>query len=56
MSGDGVVTLNDKVGQPNLAAALAAGGHRDDAPSGPGAKPDHKLAEIKFRAGHPAAE
>ena len=45
--GDGVVTLNDKIGQPNLRAALAAGAMeamRKAAES----KPDRKLGEIAF--------
>ncbi|MFZ0421450.1 MAG: fumarylacetoacetate hydrolase family protein [Xanthobacteraceae bacterium] len=47
VSGDGVVTLNDKIGQPNLRAALAAGAMeamRKAAES----KPDRKLGEIAF--------
>ena len=46
---DGVITLNDKIGQPNLRAALAAGAMeamrgivRDRA------APDRKLSEIRF--------
>jgi 2-keto-4-pentenoate hydratase/2-oxohepta-3-ene-1,7-dioic acid hydratase in catechol pathway len=49
VSGDGVVTLNDRIGQPSLRAALAAGATeamREAARSG---KPDRKLADIKFR-------
>jgi 2-keto-4-pentenoate hydratase/2-oxohepta-3-ene-1,7-dioic acid hydratase in catechol pathway len=50
VSGDGVVTLNDKVGLPNLAAALgAAGGIEALRQATLGAKPDHKLADITFR-------
>jgi 2-keto-4-pentenoate hydratase/2-oxohepta-3-ene-1,7-dioic acid hydratase in catechol pathway len=46
--GDGVVTLNDKIGQPDLRSALA-----DDAlpamhEAAKGAKPDRKLDEIQF--------
>jgi 2-keto-4-pentenoate hydratase/2-oxohepta-3-ene-1,7-dioic acid hydratase in catechol pathway len=47
VSGDGVVTLNDKIGRPNLRAALAAGAMeamRKAAES----KPDRKLGEIAF--------
>jgi 2-keto-4-pentenoate hydratase/2-oxohepta-3-ene-1,7-dioic acid hydratase in catechol pathway len=46
---DGVITLNDKIGQPNLRAALAAGAIEtmrrvaQDA-----AAPDRKLSEIRF--------
>ncbi len=46
---DGVITLNDKIGQPNLRAALAAGAMeamrgvvRDSA------APDRKLSDIRF--------
>ncbi len=49
VSGDGVVTLNDKVGQPDLAAALGAGGLEALRQAARGAKADHKLADIKFR-------
>ena len=48
VSGDGVVTLNDKIGQPDLRSALADGAiaaMRDAAKS---AKPDRKLKDIKF--------
>jgi 2-keto-4-pentenoate hydratase/2-oxohepta-3-ene-1,7-dioic acid hydratase in catechol pathway len=46
-SGDGVVTLDDKIGEPDLRSALAAGAMqamREKA----AAKPDRKLAEIAF--------
>ena len=49
LSGDGVITLNDKVGQPNLAAALAADGVEALRQAARGAVPDRKLAEIDFR-------
>jgi len=49
VSGDGVVTLNDKVGQPDLAAALGAGSLEALRQAAQGAKADHKLADIKFR-------
>ena len=49
VSGDGVVTLNDKLGQPDLAAALGAGGLEALRQAAQGAKADHKLADIKFR-------
>ena len=48
VSGDGVVTLNDKIGQPNLRAALAAGAMEAMRKAAQGATPDHKLADIKF--------
>jgi 2-keto-4-pentenoate hydratase/2-oxohepta-3-ene-1,7-dioic acid hydratase in catechol pathway len=46
--GDGVVTLNDKIRQPNLRAALAAGAMAAMHKAAHGAKPDRKLSEIKF--------
>jgi 2-keto-4-pentenoate hydratase/2-oxohepta-3-ene-1,7-dioic acid hydratase in catechol pathway len=48
VSGDSVVTLNDKIGQPNLRAALAAGAMDAMRKAVNGAKSDHKLADIKF--------
>ena len=48
LSGDGVVTLNDKVGQPTLRAALAAGALAAMRKASSGAKPDFKLGDIKF--------
>jgi 2-keto-4-pentenoate hydratase/2-oxohepta-3-ene-1,7-dioic acid hydratase in catechol pathway len=45
---DGVVTLNDRIGQPNLRAALAAGAMEDMRKAAREAKPDRKLAAIKF--------
>jgi 2-keto-4-pentenoate hydratase/2-oxohepta-3-ene-1,7-dioic acid hydratase in catechol pathway len=47
-SGDGVVTLNDRVGQANLRAALAAGAMDAMRKAAKEAKPDRKLADIKF--------
>ncbi len=47
-SGDGVVTLNDKIGQPNLRAALAGGAMGAMRQAANDAKPDHKLGDIKF--------
>src|SRR5271156_1940933 len=47
VSGDGVVTLDDKIGLPDLRAALAAGAMaamRENA----AAKPGYKLADITF--------
>jgi 2-keto-4-pentenoate hydratase/2-oxohepta-3-ene-1,7-dioic acid hydratase in catechol pathway len=48
VSGDGVVTLNDKIGQPDLRAALAAGAMDVMRQAAQTAKPDHKLGDIKF--------
>jgi 2-keto-4-pentenoate hydratase/2-oxohepta-3-ene-1,7-dioic acid hydratase in catechol pathway len=48
VSGDGIVTLNDKIGQPSLRAALAAGAMDTMRKAAKDAKPDHKLADVKF--------
>ncbi|MGC1777385.1 MAG: fumarylacetoacetate hydrolase family protein [Xanthobacteraceae bacterium] len=48
LSGDGIVTLNDKIGQPNLRAALAASAMAAMQEAVKGAKPDRKLADVKF--------
>ncbi|MGB6468002.1 MAG: fumarylacetoacetate hydrolase family protein [Xanthobacteraceae bacterium] len=48
VSGDGVVTLNDKIGQPDLRSALAAGAMEAMRQAARDAKPDHKLGDIKF--------
>ena len=48
LSGDGVVTLNDKVGQPDLRAALASGAIEAMHKAAREAKPDRGLADIKF--------
>jgi 2-keto-4-pentenoate hydratase/2-oxohepta-3-ene-1,7-dioic acid hydratase in catechol pathway len=45
---DGVVTLNDKVAQPNLRAALAAGALDHIRAIAQRAAPDRRLNEIKF--------
>ena len=45
---DGVVTLNDKVAQPNLRAALAAGAMDKMRDIAQRAAPDRKLSAIKF--------
>jgi 2-keto-4-pentenoate hydratase/2-oxohepta-3-ene-1,7-dioic acid hydratase in catechol pathway len=45
---DGVVTLSDKIGQPTLRAALAAGALEKMRELAQTATPDHKLGEIKF--------
>jgi 2-keto-4-pentenoate hydratase/2-oxohepta-3-ene-1,7-dioic acid hydratase in catechol pathway len=47
-SGDGVITLNDKIGQPDLRSALAAGAMAAMQQAAKGAKPDRKLGEIRF--------
>jgi 2-keto-4-pentenoate hydratase/2-oxohepta-3-ene-1,7-dioic acid hydratase in catechol pathway len=48
VSGDGVLTLNDKIGAPDLRAALAAGAMDAMRKAVKDAKPDRKLADIKF--------
>jgi len=48
VNGDGIVTLNDKVGQPNLRAALAAGAMDAMRRAAKDASPDRKLADVKF--------
>ena len=48
VSGDGVVTLDDKIGQPNLRAALAAGAMEAMRKAANGATPEHKFTDIKF--------
>ncbi len=57
-SGDGVVTLNDKIGQPNLRAALAAGAGALAAmhKAAKDNKPDRKLGAIKFLPVIPSPE
>jgi 2-keto-4-pentenoate hydratase/2-oxohepta-3-ene-1,7-dioic acid hydratase in catechol pathway len=45
---DGVVTLNDKIGQPNLRAALAAGALDEMRKAAKDAAPDRKLDEMRF--------
>jgi 2-keto-4-pentenoate hydratase/2-oxohepta-3-ene-1,7-dioic acid hydratase in catechol pathway len=47
LSGDGVVTLNDKVGAPDLRAAVAAGAMEAMRKAASG-RPDRKLADITF--------
>ena len=49
VSGDGIVTLNERTGQPSLAAALAAGGVEALRRAASRAAPDRKLADIEFR-------
>jgi 2-keto-4-pentenoate hydratase/2-oxohepta-3-ene-1,7-dioic acid hydratase in catechol pathway len=48
VSGDGVVTLNDKIGQPDLRAALTAGAMETMRNTARDAKSDHKLGDIEF--------
>ncbi len=48
VSGDGVVTLNDKIGQPDLRRALTAGAMEAMREAAQNTKPDHKLSDIKF--------
>ncbi len=48
VSGDGVVTLNDKTGQPDLRAALAAGALDTMRKAAKEQKPDRKLTAVKF--------
>jgi 2-keto-4-pentenoate hydratase/2-oxohepta-3-ene-1,7-dioic acid hydratase in catechol pathway len=48
VSGDGIVTLNDKIGQPSLRAALAAGAIGAMQQAAKDATPDRKFADIKF--------
>jgi len=45
---DGIVTLNDKIGQPDLRAALAAGAMEAMRRAAKDAAPDRRLDEIKF--------
>jgi 2-keto-4-pentenoate hydratase/2-oxohepta-3-ene-1,7-dioic acid hydratase in catechol pathway len=48
VSGDGVVTLNDRIGHGSLRAALAAGAMDAMRQAATDAGPDRKLADIKF--------
>jgi len=48
VNGDGIVTLNDRTGQPTLRAALAAGAMDAMRKAAKEAKPDLELADIKF--------
>jgi 2-keto-4-pentenoate hydratase/2-oxohepta-3-ene-1,7-dioic acid hydratase in catechol pathway len=48
VSGDGVITLNDKIGQPDLRSALAAGAMGAMQEAAKSAKPDRALGDIKF--------
>lgn len=48
VSGDGVVTLSNRVGQPDLRSALAAGAMAEMRQAAHGVEPDRKLSAIKF--------
>src|ERR1700724_4681721 len=48
VSGDAVVTLNDRAGHANWRAALAAGAMDAMRKAAKEAKPDCKLADVKF--------
>jgi len=48
VSGDGIVTLNERFGHANLRAALAAGAMDAMRKAARDAKPDRKLADVKF--------
>ncbi len=48
VSGDGVMTLNDRIGQPDLRAALAAGALPAINAAVTGGKPDRALSDIRF--------
>jgi 2-keto-4-pentenoate hydratase/2-oxohepta-3-ene-1,7-dioic acid hydratase in catechol pathway len=48
VSGDGIVTLNDKIGQPNLRSALGAGAMDTMRKAAKDLKPDRKLAGVTF--------
>ncbi len=48
VNGDGIVTLNDKIGQPNLRAALAADAMAAMQKAAKDSNPDRKLAGVKF--------
>ncbi|MGD0024719.1 MAG: fumarylacetoacetate hydrolase family protein [Xanthobacteraceae bacterium] len=56
LSGDGVVTLNDRVGHATLRDALAAGAMEDMRKAAKEAKPDRKLADVKFLPAIPHPE
>jgi 2-keto-4-pentenoate hydratase/2-oxohepta-3-ene-1,7-dioic acid hydratase in catechol pathway len=49
VSGDGVVTLNKRIGQPNLRAALEAGKMEAMQKAASDATPDQKIADITFQ-------
>jgi 2-keto-4-pentenoate hydratase/2-oxohepta-3-ene-1,7-dioic acid hydratase in catechol pathway len=48
VSGDGIITLNDKTGLPNLRAALAAGAMDAMRKAAQDSRPDRKLVDVTF--------
>jgi 2-keto-4-pentenoate hydratase/2-oxohepta-3-ene-1,7-dioic acid hydratase in catechol pathway len=56
VSGDGVVTLNKQIGQPNLCAALEAGKMEAMRKAASEAKPDRQLADVQFQPVIPRPE
>src|SRR5215469_3242475 len=48
VTGDGVVTLNQRLGYASLRDALAAGGLAEISKAADAAKPDHKQADVKW--------
>jgi 2-keto-4-pentenoate hydratase/2-oxohepta-3-ene-1,7-dioic acid hydratase in catechol pathway len=48
ISGDGIITLNDKIGQPSLRAALSVGAITAMQQAAKDATPDRKLADVRF--------
>jgi len=48
VSGDGIVTLNERTGHASLRAALAAGAIENMRKAAKDGKPDRKLADVKF--------
>jgi 2-keto-4-pentenoate hydratase/2-oxohepta-3-ene-1,7-dioic acid hydratase in catechol pathway len=56
VSGDGVVTLNDRIGRADLRSALAAGAMEAMRKAATDAKPDRKLSDIEFLPAIPHPE
>jgi 2-keto-4-pentenoate hydratase/2-oxohepta-3-ene-1,7-dioic acid hydratase in catechol pathway len=56
LSGDGVVTMNGRIGHASLRDALAAGALEEMSKLATVGKPDHKLAEIKYLPAIPRPE
>jgi 2-keto-4-pentenoate hydratase/2-oxohepta-3-ene-1,7-dioic acid hydratase in catechol pathway len=56
VSGDGVVTLNKRIGKPNLRAALEAGKMDAMRKAASESKPDRNLADVKFQPVIPRPE
>src|SRR5215467_13816584 len=48
VTGDGVVTLNQRLGYASLRDALTAGGLAEICKAADAAKPDHKQADVKW--------